>query len=167
MNGSIFEWTSHFYVRNNKIIFRKQIYLINQHGLDKIESTPKFLLVTYFHKEVKQNLIKHFILALRKPLLRLTDPLIFRIVYFFESNSSAFLFKFALEKSDIFLSILTPIRFGFLRVVFSGGRRQFEPPPPPSCSTYFKKNLSNFIQLLSNLFIVCWKWKNANIIWHH
>ena len=88
------------------MILSKQIYLINQHGSDKIEPTPKFLLVTYFHKELKQNSIRHFIFVLWKPLLHLTDPLNFRIVHFFESNPSAFLIKLTLEKSNIFLSIL-------------------------------------------------------------
>ena len=82
------------------------MYLINQHGSDKIEPTPKFLLVTYFHKKLKQNSIKNFILVLWKPLLRLADPLHFRIVHFFESNSLVFLIKFALDKSDIFLAFL-------------------------------------------------------------
>ena len=93
-----------FLCNNNKIILNKQIYLINQHGSDKIESTPIFKLVAHFHKELKQNSIRYFIPVLWKPFHRLTDPLKFRIVHFFESNPSAFLIKLALDKSDIFLA---------------------------------------------------------------
>ena len=91
-----------FLCNNNEIIWNKQIYLINQHGSDKIESTPIFKLVAL--KELKQNSIRYFIPVLWKPFHHLTDPLKFRIVHFFESNPSAFLIKLALDKSDIFLA---------------------------------------------------------------
>ena len=60
---------------------------------------------------------------------------------------------------------LTLIRLGFFRVVFPGGEGQFDPLPPLHISrrTYI---LSNFIQLLNNPFKICWKWKNADIIWY-
>ena len=58
---------------------------------------------------------------------------------------------------------LTLIRPGFLRVVFPGGRVNLTPHP-----FVFKEELIkcqyNFIQLLNNLYKVCWKWKNADII---
>ena len=41
-------------------------------------------------------------------------------------------------------------------------------PPPPSPQFIFEEELikyqHNIIQLLKNLFKVCWKWKNADII---
>ena len=65
---------------------------------------------------------------------------------------------------------LTLISLGFLKVVFPGGRRGVN----LTLLFIFEEELIqlqlNFIQLLNNLFKLCWKWKNADIIcykWRH
>ena len=67
--------------------------------------------------------------------------------------------------------ILTPIKLGFLRVVFSGGEGG-----SIWLTFIFQEELFyyqyNFIQLSLhtitsyNLFKICWKWKNADIIYY-
>ena len=57
-------------------------------------------------------------------------------------------------------TFLTLKRLGFLRVVF------FPIGLPFIFQEEFVQYQYNFIQFLNNLFKVCWKWKNADIIWY-
>ena len=59
---------------------------------------------------------------------------------------------------------LTLIRLGFLRVFFLGGGNQFDSPLPVYISRRTYLISIYFIQLLNNLFKVCWKWKHVDII---
>ena len=66
-------------------------------------------------------------------------------------------------KIKIKKNTITVIRLGFLRVVFSWeGGGQFE--PPFIFQEEFIQYQYNFTQLLNNLFKLCWKRKNADII---
>ena len=64
---------------------------------------------------------------------------------------------------EVWLKALTLIRLGFLKLVFPGG---------VSLTSLFilQEELIwfqyNYMQLLNNLFKVCWRWKNADIIYH-
>ena len=59
---------------------------------------------------------------------------------------------------------LTLISLGFLKVVFPGGRRGVNLTLPFIFEEELIQLQLNFIQLLNNLFKLCWKWKNVDII---
>ena len=61
---------------------------------------------------------------------------------------------------------LTLIRLDFLRVVSSGGGIKLTPSAPFIFQEELIQYQCNFMQLLSNLFKVRWKWKNADVIWY-
>ena len=64
---------------------------------------------------------------------------------------------------EVWSKTLTLIRLGFLKLVFPGGVNLMS-------LFIFQEELIwfryNYIQLLNNLFKVCWRWKNADIIFY-
>ena len=106
-----------------------------------------------------------------------------KILFFFLTSSSihtALIFFWRLTKlpSEIRVfevfpcswSTLPLIRLGFFRIRFSGAGSVW--PPPPTLPFIFHSrrtyliSISKFLQLLSNLCKVCWKWKNADIVFY-